>query len=508
MRHDLGPAPATTPGSPGEGPLVPLLGADAEADAVTLDTWHQALSSTLAGDIPHDLFGFWLYPPGGSAILLGPPELAADRLAVPEPPAVSREQIALLEEIVRDAGYRSTIVTVASYEGADVGLLLFGALTEGVHGVRERVAAQLAADAVGPSLARLARRWRPDGSVPALPEPAELAETAGLLADVCANAANPRELARGVSQVLRPLLPHRRIELLVPGSSAEQWYRLGEHPGGPLWGDPDLVIRGGSELARFAVPEGDPLLLSGGPGEPGLLPELNGSAPNRSVVGVRLAMSGRTVGALLLATTEERRYSEDDATLLSRLGPILAPRVDGFVMAGHLQVLRSHVALQRSAPSRIARVLESLATVADAAEATRRAQSEAAGIIMFDEMWFALTLGDPTRVAMFAPGERRPLPDLPQTTSGDTPLGRVLRGEAPRALTDADDRTELIVPLRVAGRIVGAMLLVAHQEGMFGGADEETARQIADALAPHLELMRRDAVAPPIVPGWKRAPKV
>jgi hypothetical protein len=488
---------------------VPLLSATADAaDAVTLDTWHQALSSALVADIPHDLFGFWLYPAGGEPVLLGPPELAADRLAVPAPPAVSREQIALLEEIVRDAGYRSTIAMVASYEGTDVGLLLFGALAEGVHGVRERVSAQLAADAVGPSLARLARRWRGDGSAPALPEAAELAETAALLADVCANAPSPRELARGVSQVLRPLVPHHRIELLVPGSSAEQWYRLGEHPGGPLWGDPDLVIHAGGELSRFSVPDGDPLLLAGMPGEPGLLPELNGGVPTRSAVGVRLAMSGRTVGALLLATTEERRYSEDDALLLSRLGPILAPRVDGFVMAGHLQVLRSHVAMQRSAPSRIARVLESLATVSDAAEATRRAQSEAAGLIMFDEMWFALTLGDPTRVAMFAPGERRALPDLPQTAAGDTPLGRVLRGDVPRALTDADDRTELIVPLRVAGRIVGAMLLIANQEGMFGGSDEETARQIADALAPHLELMRRDAVAPPFIPGWKRAPRL
>src|SRR5688572_16009022 len=131
MRHDLGPAPATTPGSPGEGPLVPLLGADAEADAVTLDTWHQALSSTLAGDIRQGHHRFCLYPPRRAALRLGPRLLADDRLRVPERPAVSHEHIALLEETGRHARYRSTIVTVASYEGADHGLLLFGALTEG-----------------------------------------------------------------------------------------------------------------------------------------------------------------------------------------------------------------------------------------------------------------------------------------------------------------------------------------------------------------------------------------
>ena len=178
-------------------------------------------------------------------------------------------------------------------------------------------------------------------------------------------------------------------------------------------------------------------------------------------------------------------------------------------MAGHLQVLRSHVAVQRSAPSRIARVMEALATVSDPAEATRRVQSEAAGIIMFDEMWFALILGDASRVAMVAPGERRALPDLPQVATGETPLGRVVRGETTSALTDAVGRTDLIVPLRVAGRIIGAMILTAAHEGMFGGSDEETARVLADAVAPHLELMRREAVSPPpIVPGWKRSPRL
>ena len=79
---------------------------DDPADPLTLVTWYQALSSALASDVPHDLLGFWLYPSSGGSVLLGPAELAADRLAVPEPPAVGRGQLALLEEIVQGAGYR------------------------------------------------------------------------------------------------------------------------------------------------------------------------------------------------------------------------------------------------------------------------------------------------------------------------------------------------------------------------------------------------------------------
>ncbi len=483
---------------------------DDPADPLTLVTWYQALSSALSADVPHDLLGFWLYPAIGGSVLLGPTELAADRLSVPEPPAVGRGQLALLEEIVRGAGYRSTTAVVASYEGADVGLLLFAALAEGAHGPRERAAAQLAADALAPSLARLARRWRPDGTQ--APERGEAA-TAGAIAAVaeaCAGARMPRDLSRDLSSALQSALPHDRLELLVPGSSAEQWYRRGEHPGGPLWGDPDLIVRGeGAELARLLTPGVPALLRAGRPGETPVLASAPGWGALRSVAGIRLAIGGRAVGVLLVGSAATDRYREDDALLLDRLAPIVAPRVDAFVMAGHLQVLRSHVAMQRSVPSRLARVLEALATVGDPAEAMRRVQSEAAGAIMFDEMHFALVLGDASRVALVIPGERRALPDLPQAAAGESPLGRVVRGEAGSIVTDEAGRTELVVSLRVAGRVIGAMILTAHQEGMFAGGDEEIARQLADAVAPHLELLRRTAVSPPpVVPGWKRSPRL
>ena len=493
----------------GAGPLVPLLrpGED-PADPVTLLTWYEALSSALSADVPHDLFAFWIYPASGGAVLLAPEALAADALIVPEPPSVSREQLALLEELVEGAGYRSTICVTSVHRGTDVGLLMFANLAAGAHGPRERAAAQLAADTLAPSLGSLARRWREGGARPLRRTDAEIAAIMTAAADAASNARTPRELSRTLSAALAAPLPHDRLELLVPGASAEQWYRIGEHPGGPLWGDPDLIVSGASLDLVSLVERREPIVLSGLPGEPLILPPAADAPPARSALGVRLAMSDRAIGCLLISSAEDHRYAEEDAALLERIAAIIAPRVDAFVMAGHLQVLRGHVAAQRSLPSRMARVLETLATVSDTADATRRIESEASAMIGFDEMWFALVLGDPSRVAMLQPGERRPLPDLPQVATGETPLGRVVRGETSAIIADQAGRTDLIVALRVAGRVIGAMMLVARQEGMFDGSDEDTARGLAAAVAPWLELLRRDAVAPPpMVPGWKRTPR-
>src|SRR5918995_4512153 len=90
-------------------PLVPILRLDqGVGDADALATWHQALSNALAADVPHDLLALWLYPQAGGVVLLGPEALAQDDLSVPLPsPQLQPDQLVILEEIVRDAGYRS-----------------------------------------------------------------------------------------------------------------------------------------------------------------------------------------------------------------------------------------------------------------------------------------------------------------------------------------------------------------------------------------------------------------
>ena len=94
-------------------PLVPILRVEEGlGDPVALATWYEALSSALSVDVPHDLLALWLYPTRGGAVLLGPEALAKDDLSVPVPaPQLDPAQLAFLEEVVGDAGYRS-VVTV------------------------------------------------------------------------------------------------------------------------------------------------------------------------------------------------------------------------------------------------------------------------------------------------------------------------------------------------------------------------------------------------------------
>lgn len=492
-----------------ETPLVPLLLPGEESgDAEILETWHLALSNAVSSDLPHDLLGVWLYPEQGGVALIAPAALAADQLTVPLPPDVTPDTLRLLEEIIADAGYPSVIAMPVRTGGRETGLLLFAALREGVHGARERAMAEAVAERLGPMFGRLARRW---GRAPEAGAEAPRGDVVGAIARVIASGASPLEFARALKEALAPFVPSDRLEILVPGTTADQWYRLGEHPGGPLWADPRLIVN----RATFDVPAlfgvNNSVLLADADIGPTVFPprpDAGPEEPMRSIVGVWLESGGRTVGTLLLGAAEAERYGEADVELLGAVAPLVAVRAEGFVAAAHLQLVRTHLATLRAVPAHLGRLAEMLASISDSGEALRRFAAEAAGVVTFDRLHFALSLTEEDRVAILAPGETRPLPDLPLTPVAGTGLGRVVRGELPNLTVRAEQRADLIVGLRVGGRVLGAMVLTGTGATTFGRGDVEAAQQLADLVAPHLELLRRAAIAPPpMIPGWKRAPK-
>jgi hypothetical protein len=84
----------------------------------------------------------------------------------------------------------------------------------------------------------------------------------------------------------------------------------------------------------------------------------------------------------------------------------------------------------------------------------------------------------------------------------------VLQGELPHFFALARGEARLIVPLRVAGRVHGALVLTAAHPAVLNRAHVDPAQRLADVIAPHLELLRRAAMLPPpFRPGWKREPK-
>src|SRR5256885_1344633 len=127
MALELRDDPADDPlSSKGSELLVPILRVDdGKVDPVALATWHQALSNTLAVEVPHDLMGLWLYPAQGGVVLLGPEALAEDELGVPIPdPYLKPEQLSVLEEVVTGAGYGSATCLPVRFGKRDVALLL------------------------------------------------------------------------------------------------------------------------------------------------------------------------------------------------------------------------------------------------------------------------------------------------------------------------------------------------------------------------------------------------
>ncbi|HEU4954550.1 MAG TPA: GAF domain-containing protein, partial [Gemmatimonadales bacterium] len=156
-------------------------------------------------------------------------------------------------------------------------------------------------------------------------------------------------------------------------------------------------------------------------------------------------------------------------------------------------------------PVQLLEISEVLALTQEPSEATRRVAALAGRFLPFDHLHFALRLAEGDRVVLLDPGERRALPDLASVPVAGTAMGEVLQGERPHFFALHQGEARLIVPLRVAGRVHGALVLTAAQPAVLNPAHLGAAQRVADVVAAYLELLRRAAMLPaPFHPGWKR----
>jgi GAF domain-containing protein len=514
MASDPFPAQQPDPVSRGE-PLVPLLRVEqALGDPDALATWYSALSNALSIELPHDLLGLWLYPAhGGGVVLIGPEALAQDELAVPLPaPQVQPSQMALLEEIVRDAGYASVACLPIRSGRRDVGLLMAADLRAERYGGDERLMLERVAQQLSPLMGRLSRQW--GGTHGATPQGARFAALVDALAFLAEHAGSPPLYVAELGRALEPLLPHDHLELLVADAERVRAYRLGEHAGGPLWSDPSLVI-GREHLdldalfkSRDAVILPDTYQDARWPRGYFTVEEPTG-AEVRSVVGVRVRGPHGLAAYLLAGSVSADLYDEQDAALLNRVAGLIASQVWVLVDAFSPVAPPAHAAVPKAAPGppgpSLFDAVELLATGTEFAETTRRVADLAARLIPFDEMRFAIRLSEGDRVVLLEPGERRSLPDLPLIPVAGTALAAVLQGELPSSFALVQGEARLVVPLRVAGRIHGALVLTAQHPAILREVHLAPAQQLADVIASHLELLRRTALLPPpYLPGWKK----
>jgi hypothetical protein len=484
---------------------VPLLRVeDALGDRDAIATWHAALSNALALDVPHDLLALWLYPAHGDAVLLGPEALAADDLRPPEPaPQLTSAQVRLVEDIVQDAGYGSVLALPIRSGRRDVGLLLAADLQAGRYGEVTAATLDLAAQRLAPMLGRMARQWSESGGPSSQAD--RLAALVDVIAHASAHASSPHLYIGELSRALEGVLPHDQLELLVADGDGARVYRLGQDAAGLLWADPSL------ELARehFDLPallgDRDAILVadtyheSRWPRGYFTVTEPAG-AELRAAIIARLPDQAGAAVYLLAGSIGAELYDEDDVALFRRVGGVIAAQV--MVLVGRATPT-APVALP--AGPALLDAAELLATGAEFAEALRRVADLAGRIIPFDDIRFALRLSEGDRVVLLEPGERRALPDLPLIPVAGTTLAAVLLGELPHSFQLVNGEARLLVPLRVQGRIHGAMVLTARAPAILREVHIAPAQQLADLVAAHVELLRRTALLPPpYLPDWKK----
>jgi hypothetical protein len=503
-REPPGPSDTAQPGR-GE-PLVPLLRVeDALGDPEALATWHSALSNTLAPDVPHDLLALWLYPAHGGAVLLGPEALAADGLRVPVPsPQLAPGQVRLLEDIVRDAGY-ATVLGVPIRSGRrDVGLILAADLRPDRYDDTTETTLDIVAERLAPMLGRLARQWAEGAGG------TSQADRVAALVDVVAHAAghagSPHIYLGELSRALEAVLPHDQLELLVADAEGSRVYRLGEDVAGLLWADPSLELAGEHLDLPALFGNRDAILVADTYHEPGwprgyfTVAEPAG-AELRAAIAVRLPAEEGAPVYLLAGSIGAELYGEADLALLRRVAGLIAAQV-------MVLVNRASPPPPAEAPTTgptLLHAAELLATGAEFAETTRQVADLAARIIPFDDIRFAIRLSEGDRVVLLEPGERRALPDLPLIPVAGTTLAAVLQGELPHSFQLVNGEARLLVPLRVQGRIHGALVLTAGPPAILRELHLGPAQQLADVVAAHLELLRRTALLPPpYLPGWKK----
>lgn len=493
-------------------PPIPVLRLEATApDEVALDTWREVLSSALGPELPHSLLALWLFDAAGQPVLIGPPALAEDQLEVPRPaPRIDHRQLERLEDILRRAGYASALAIGIPLGDTDVGLIVVADFPKGLYGDDQLLFLRRTAEAIGPSLGRVARMVA--GAAPATGSSPALGDDLLPALGRALAAATPKAIAEALSAALQPSLPHDRLAIVAREPTLPDLYLLSGHEQGTLWSEPGLVIPAAAFDADGAAGGAPSFLAADTAGDRAVWPPLAGTAPMRSVAGARLQGADRALGWLLVGSAAPGLLDDAARARLETVAPLVAPRVEAALLAFQAQVLRSHVGVLRNVPASLARVAELLATTPHLGSGLRLVAREAGALLPLARLELAVRTGPGDEVAMLGPGETRPLVELPVTSAAGTDLGRVVRGEQPHALATGRPGSEvtgaLIVPLRVAGRITGALVLHAAGAEGFSRPDAALAQQLADVLAPHVELARRIHGAPgsamPVPPSIRR----
>lgn len=480
--------------SASRGPIVPGLPTeDGPPDAVAVAAWHLALSNLIGVDVPHDLLALWLFPGRGGVVLLAPLELGSDRVELAAPERhLSQHQLFELEERIRGAGYRSVLAVPIRTSERDLGLVVFAHLEPARFGAPEAIRLTVMMRQVVPTFVALAAAppLAPAGGPAAHLTAANAPEA---VARAAAEAETGADLLRQVSGMLQVLVPHDRLEVVVPGLGGA-WALLSGPPEGQRWGESTVTVSQ-AVLGFIARADEDGAISIGDLRAIGLAwptyRESRALGRIHALLGARLRVAGSDDAWLLLGGAAPDLYRASDRDVLASIAPVLALRVQGLRAGLAAEVSRSQLAQTQTSQSRAARIAGALAGTAHWGDAVVYFVKDVRESLGYDDARFVLRFGEGRFVTVEA-GDLRPLAALPSSEIDGSGLEGLFAGSAP-FLVAGEAGTELLVPLRVAGRVVGALELSGAEPGA-AGHPVTAAQLFADLIAPHLELVRRAAV--------------
>lgn len=485
---------ASSETSPNRDLLVPVLDlTSGPPDPVAIGTWHMALSNLIGTEIPHQLLGLWVYPERGGVVLLGPDALAQDSLPIPEPaPSLTQDQLFELEEALRRAKYASAAAVPIRTAARDVGVMLLGTFEPGVYGPAAARAVVRLAERLTPLLDALGALLV---SGPAVVARGDDTSFASVVAELANEAPSGPELVRRLAGLLHPHVPHDRLEILVFANARRTALPLSGLAGRRRWGAGSSTWSDLAHLFDEIIGTDSSCTIPNLPAEaPGLSwpgGSSGGTGPARiaSVAAARLTLAGEPIGLLVLGHVGQGLYRPVDEAILDEAAAVLAGRVMAFRLESESQALRGQLEVLQAPSLPVLRAAESLAATAHLGEALHRFDREIQEVIPHQRSSFVLRVSE-LEVVEFTADTLRPLGDLEPIPIEASPAKGILADGRPWSLGHRETEEQLVVALRVADRVIGAMVLeAAHFEGPREAA--AVAQQFATVLAPHLELLRR-----------------
>ncbi len=116
--------------------------------------------------------------------------------------------------------------------------------------------------------------------------------------------------------------------------------------------------------------------------------------------------------------------------------------------------------------------------------------AEATALLPFHRVRLALRTEQPDRVLVLVPGDHRHLGEITSTPVHNAVVSRVIAGEVPHGVMGGGTDIELVFPLRAGGAINGALILTTGATDAFTRLHLAMAQQVADGIAPWIELLR------------------